>query len=259
VVHVCPACGCEGLAGKSFGSQKIEEEVQQTFPDARVARMDVDSMRGKHSISELFSKLEKRHVDILAGTQMVVKGIDLEGVSLVGVISADSLLNFPDFRVNERAFQLMEQVSGRAGRADGKGIVLIQAYKTDHPVLKWVKDHDINSFYRAEIKYREHFFYPPFSRLIRIIFRHADEPKVIAAAQLMADALTSVEGISVQGPGPAIIPRVRNQYIREIWIKCPKNNKLIESVKSFLRAQRQHITGLRGNTNVQIVFDVDPM
>jgi primosomal protein N' (replication factor Y) (superfamily II helicase) len=224
-----------------------------------VARMDVDSMKGKHSISELLSRLEKRKIDILAGTQMVVKGLDLEAVALVGIISADSLLTFPDFRVNERAFQMMEQVSGRAGRADGKGRVLIQAYNIQHPVLQWVKDHDIHTFYKQEIKYREQFFYPPYSRIIRIIFRHADEPKAMAAAQLMADALNSVPGIAVQGPGPAMIPRVRNQYIREIWIKCPRDHKLIESVKGFLKAQKLHITSLRGNNAVQIVFDVDPM
>lgn len=259
VVHACPQCGSESISGKTYGTQKIEEELQQTFPDARVARMDVDSMRGKNRMNDLLTKLEKHKVDLLVGTQMVVKGLDLEGVSLVGVISADNLLNFPDFRVNERAFQLMEQVSGRAGRADGKGIMLIQAFKTDHPVLKWVKDHDVSAFYRAEIKHREHFFYPPFSRIVRILFRHTDEAKAIAAAQLMADALTGIQNISVQGPGPAIIPRVRNQYIREIWIKCPKDNKLIESVKSFLKAQRLHIINQRGYTNVQVIFDVDPV
>ncbi|GAA4464027.1 primosomal protein N' [Nemorincola caseinilytica] len=259
VMHACPYCGSEGIAGKTYGTQKIEEEIQQTFPDARVARMDVDSMRGKNSISELFGKLEKRKVDILVGTQMVVKGLDLEAVSLVGVISADSLLTFPDFRVNERAFQLMEQVSGRAGRADGNGTMLIQAYNTQHPVLKWVRDHDVAAFYRNEIKNREHFFYPPYSRIIRILFRHAQEEKAAAAAQMMADGLATVPGIVVQGPGPAIIPRVRNLYIREIWIKCPRDNKLIDSLRTFLKAQRQHITATKGYTSVQVAFDVDPM
>lgn len=259
VMHSCPQCGSMSLASKSFGTERIEEEVQHVFPQARVARMDVDSMRGKNSISDLLTKLEKRKVDILTGTQMVVKGLDLEAVALVGIISADSLLTYPDFRVNERAFQLMEQVSGRAGRADGVGHVYIQAYNLTHPVLQWVKAHDVQAFYRHEIKFREHFFYPPFSRIIRIIFRHSDEQRAAAASQLMADGLSSVQGISVQGPGPAVIPRVRNQYIREIWIKCPKDQRLIDSVKSFLKAQRAHILGLKGNTNVQIVFDVDPM
>ena len=259
VVHTCPACGYNRMSGKSFGTEKIEEEVQEVFPKARVARMDVDSMRGKNSVAELLDKMEKGKIDILVGTQMVVKGLDLASVSLVGILSADSLLGFPDFRVNERAFQLMEQVSGRSGRTDGKGRVLIQAYNTQHQVLQWVKDHDVQQFYRHEIHYRENFAYPPFSRLIKIIFRHKDEPKAIAAAQAMAVALNKDTDIVVQGPGPAIIPRVRNQYIHEIWLKCPRDPKILDRVKSFLRAEKQRILAQRGHSNVFIVFDVDPM
>jgi len=259
VMQTCHQCGSNTLTSKSFGTEKIEEEVKIVFPDARVARMDVDSMRGKHTVTELLSKLEKKKIDILTGTQMVVKGLDLEAVTLVGVISADSLLSFPDFRVNERAFQLMEQVSGRAGRADGMGKVIIQAYNLQHPVLQWVKNHDVHAFYTNEIKYREQFFYPPFSRIIKIIFRHSDEDRAAQAAQVMAEALATIEGIAVQGPGPAMVPRVRNQYIREIWIKCPRINTLVYQVKAFIREQRLYILGQKGNANVQIVFDVDPM
>jgi primosomal protein N' (replication factor Y) len=259
VTHQCPQCGSTRLISKSFGTEKIEEEVQQVFPDARVARMDVDSMRGKHSMTELLEQLEKRKVDILVGTQMVVKGLDFASVGLVGILSADSLLSYPDFRVNERAFQLMEQVSGRAGRVDGAGRVLIQAYNIQHPALQWVKDHDIHAFYTHEIKYREYFSYPPFSRLVKIIFKHQDEPKAIAAAMQMADALHTLSGIVVQGPGPAIVPRVRNLFIHEIWIKCPRDNKLLDSIKTFIKTQRQEILGKRGNTNVQVIFDTDPM
>ncbi len=259
VTHTCPQCGSNKLISKSFGTEKIEEEVQQIFPDARVARMDVDSMRGKNSMTALLEQLEKRKVDILVGTQMVVKGLDFASVSLVGILSADSLLSFPDFRVNERAFQLMEQVSGRAGRVDGKGKVLIQAYNLQHPVLQWVKDHDVHSFYRQEIRYREHFGYPPYSRIIKVIFKHQDEPKAIAAATQMTEALRSIEGIILQGPAPAIVSRVRNLYIHEIWIKCPRDNKLLETVKNFLKKERATILGKRGNTNVQVIFDVDPM
>ncbi len=259
VTHQCPQCGSTRLISKSFGTEKIEEEVQQVFPDARVARMDVDSMRGKHSMTELLDQLEKRKVDILVGTQMVVKGLDFASVGLVGILSADSLLSYPDFRVNERAFQLMEQVSGRAGRTDGAGRVLIQAYNTEHPVLQWVKAHDVHTFYTHEIKYREYFSYPPYSRLIKIIFKHQDDPKAIAAALHMAEALHTLSGIVVQGPGPSIVPRVRNLFIHEIWIKCPRDNKILDSVKTFIKVQRQEILGKRGNTNVQVIFDVDPM
>jgi primosomal protein N' (replication factor Y) len=256
--QACPQCASSSMTSKSFGTEKVEEEVQQLFPKAKVARMDVDSMRNKNSITELFDKLEKHKIDILVGTQMVVKGLDLASVSLVGIISADSILSYPDFRVNERAFQLMEQVSGRAGRADGAGKVLIQTYNLTHPTLHMVKEHSVSSFYRSEIKYREQFAYPPFSRLIKIVFRHRDEAKAMQAAGLMAEALQKVPNITVQGPGPAIIARVRDQYIQEIWLKCPKDNKLIDTVKDFLKAQRQHILNQRGYSNVQIVFDVDP-
>jgi primosomal protein N' (replication factor Y) len=259
VTHTCPSCGSTRLVSKSFGTEKIEEEVQLIFPEAKVARMDVDSMRGRHSMTELLDKLEKRKVDILVGTQMVVKGLDFASVSLVGILSADSLLSYPDFRVNERAFQLMEQVSGRAGRMDGKGKVIIQSYNTDHPVLQWVKQHNVGAFYTQEIKYREHFAYPPFTRLIKIIFRHQDEQKAIAAATIMAEALLTITAIGVQGPGPAIVPRVRNQFIHEVWIKCPRDNKILEQVKAFIKTKKVEILNKRGNTNVQIIFDVDPM
>ena len=259
VTHNCLSCGSPRLVSKSFGTEKIEEEVQQIFPEARVARMDVDSMRGKHSMTVLLDQLEKRKVDILVGTQMVVKGLDFASVSLVGILNADSLLSYPDFRVNERAFQLMEQVSGRAGRVDGKGRVLIQAYNLQHPVLQWVKDHDVHTFYTNEIKYREYFSYPPYTRLIKIIFRHQDEPKTVAAATIMAEALLTIPGIAVQGPGPAIVPRVRNQFIHEIWIKCPRDNKMLDHVKGFIKTTRQQILSKKGNTNIQVIFDVDPV
>ena len=258
VVHTCPACGNGKLISKTFGTERIEEEVQQIFPEIRVARMDVDSMRGKHNMTELLDKLEKRKIDVLVGTQMVVKGLDLASVALVGILSADGLLSFPDFRVNERAFQLMEQVSGRAGRVDGKGKVMIQAYNLVHPVLQWVKDHDVHAFYTQEIQYREFFGYPPFSRLIKISFKHKDEPKVINAAAQMAEALLAYPGISVQGPAPAIVSRVRNLYIHEIWIKCPRDNKSLENAKNFFRLQKQNILSKKGNANVQVLFDVDP-
>ncbi len=259
IVHTCPKCGSNRLQSKSFGTEKIEEEVQQIFPKTRVARMDVDSMRGKHSMSEMLSELEKQKIDILVGTQMVVKGLDFAPVSLVGILSADSLLSYPDFRVNERAFQLMEQVSGRAGRSDGAGRVLIQAYNMEHPVLKWVQNHDVRGFYVHEIKYREFFAYPPFTRLIKIMFKHKDEPRAIHAGSQVAKALNEIEGIIVQGPVPALVPRVRNLYIQEIWIKCPRDTKLIDSVKKFLKEQKQWITGEKGNANLQVLFDVDPI
>lgn len=259
VVHVCPSCGSNRLQSKTFGTEKIEEEISQLFPQAKVARMDVDSMRSKTSFSELFDKLEKRKIDILVGTQMVVKGLDFAPIELVGILSADSLLNFPDFRVNERAFQLMEQVSGRAGRTDGKGKVLIQAYNMAHPVLQWVKEHDVQAFYEHEIMYRQQFAYPPFIRFIKITFKHSEEPKAVAAAGQMAQALQRVTGVGVQGPVQALIPRVRNLYIQEVWIKCPLSSVILKETKSFIRTQKDIIAATKGMGGVQVHFDVDPM
>jgi primosomal protein N' (replication factor Y) len=258
VMHTCPSCGSNRLVSKSFGTEKIEEEVQQLFPKARVARMDIDSMRGKKNMSQLLEDLEKQKIDILVGTQMVVKGLDFAPIALVGILSADSLLSYPDFRVNERAFQLMEQVSGRAGRADGAGRVLIQTYDMQHPVLRWVQNHDVHAFYEYEIHYREMFSYPPYTRFIKISFKHKDEVRAIEAAAQMGIALQQIEGIGIQGPVPAIVPRVRNNYIQEIWVKCPRDSKVLDHVKSFIKEQKQIITGRKGNTTLQVLFDVDP-
>ena len=260
VLHTCLNCGSNRLQSKSFGTERVEEEVQQLFPKARVARMDIDSMRGKHSMPQLLEKLEKRTIDVLVGTQMVVKGLDFANVALVGILNADSLLSYPDFRVNERAFQLMEQVSGRAGRNDGEGKVLIQSYNIEHPVLRWVQQHNVSAFYEKEISYRQHFAYPPFSRSIKIIFKHKDEPTCIAAATLMAEALNTMEGIMVQGPAPALVSKVRNFFVQEIWLKCPPRDLgLIERVKAKALSERQNITSKRGFTHVQILFDVDAL
>lgn len=260
VLHTCPQCGSNRLQSKSFGTEKIEEEVQQVFPEARIARMDMDSMRGKHSLRDLLDKMQRQKIDILVGTQMVVKGLDFAPVALVGILSADSLLSYPDFRVNERAFQLMEQVSGRAGRADGDGKVIIQAFNLQHPVLGWVREHDVQAFYNQEIQYREQFHYPPFSRLIRMTFRHRDEPKAVKAAAQMAEALSAgMSDIAVQGPVPALVSRVRNLYVQEVWVKCPRDRRIIEQTKALALEQRQVITGQKGNSGLQIAFDVDPV
>ncbi|MEZ5017885.1 MAG: primosomal protein N' [Flavipsychrobacter sp.] len=259
LVHNCPSCGSNRLQSKTFGTEKIEEEVRQLFPKAKTARMDVDTMRGKDNYSRLMQEMAKQKVDVLIGTQMVVKGLDFSNVSLVGILSADSLLSYPDFRVNERAFQLMEQVSGRAGRTDGVGVVLIQAHNIAHPVLAWVKAHNVAAFYNHEIQYRQHFHYPPFVRLIKVTFKHRDEVKAIVAAADMAKELNLLDTIMVQGPVAALVPRVRNQYIQEVWIKCPRDAKVIKETKAFVVAERNRITSQRGNSLVHILFDVDPL
>jgi primosomal protein N' (replication factor Y) len=257
VLMQCLKCGSTDLVSKTFGTQKIEEEVQQLFPKARVARMDLDSTRGKQQFAALLDQLQQHQIDILVGTQMVVKGLDFPNVMLVGILSADSLLNFPEFRVNERAFQLMAQVSGRAGRVDGAGRVMIQAYNLQHPVLQWVQQHDTRGFYLNEIAYRQQFDYPPYCRIIKVINKHSEEHKAIEASVLIVQALQAIEGIHIQGPVPASVARVRNQFIQEVWIKCPRDTALLQKVKDELKRQRNVILGKKGYSGLQMIFDVD--
>lgn len=261
LVRSCANCGNPRLTTKGFGTEKVEEELQRIFPKARVARMDVDSMRGKNKHQQLLSDFGQGRLDILVGTQMVVKGLDFGNVGLVGILSADSLLSYPDFRVNERAFQLMEQVSGRAGRADSEGKVLIQAYNRSHPILKLVQQHDYSGFYRSEMDYRKQFGYPPYFRMIRIVVKHRFEDRVRQAATHLAGQLNAL-GLQwvLQGPAPALIPRVRTYYLYEIWIKIPIDQlsslgawkkKLVETIKA--------LSSRRGNAGLQVVADVDPV
>ena len=185
----CPACGSVNWMEKNFGTEKIEEMIEAEFHSMKVARMDVDSVRGKNAHDSLIKLFEDQRIDLLVGTQMVVKGLDFEKVGLVGILDADGLLSFADFRVNERAFQLMEQVSGRAGRKDVQGKVLIQATQVNHPVLKFVQQHDYKKMYAYELENRRQFFYPPFSRLIKITLKHKSKEVVDAAAEQLSSAL----------------------------------------------------------------------
>lgn len=258
VPQTCAQCGSNRMASRSFGTEKIEEEVKALFPEARVARMDLDTMRGRYALSELLDKMEGQQIDVLVGTQMVVKGLDFAPVALVAILSADTLLSYPDFRVTERGFQLMEQVAGRAGRADGKGRVLIQAYNLNHPALGWVTRHDVGAFYRYEIEHREAFQYPPFTRMIRLIFRHKEEEKAARAAGWMAEQLAGYEGASVAGPVAALVPRVRNQFVQELLLKCPQQIHVLQHLKAFLKELQAGLHTQPSFRNVQMVIDVDP-
>jgi len=258
-VNTCAACGSHEFIQRNFGTEKIEEELQEIYPDAQVARMDMDSVRGKTAHDMLIKQFEQQRVDILVGTQMVVKGLDFDHVDLVGILDADSLLNFADFRVNERAFQLMEQVSGRAGRKDGKGKVLIQVAQTGHPVLQWVAAHDFEAFYANELKGREGFFYPPYSRIIRISFRHKLRDVVHDAASLFALHMHKTFGKWLTGPAEPMIPRIRNQYIMELMLKLPKDQNTLTLAKNMIQQQKAILANDRKFRSVTIVPDVDPV
>lgn len=256
-LYTCAACGSQTLVPKSFGTEKIEEDLQQLFPQARIARMDVDAVRNKDSHNKMIQQLEQQRIDILVGTQMVVKGLDFENVSLVGILSADSLLSYPDFRVNERAFQLMEQVSGRAGRKKDKGRVVIQANNTRHPVLQYVTLHDYKAMYDAEIVERQQFGYPPFFRLLKITVKHKKQQVAEQAAQILGSWLQPHLGPQLVGPAAPLVSRVRNNYLQEMLIKLPRESKVIAHTKQLLREHFIKLQAEKKFRSVIIIPDVD--
>ncbi len=259
VINTCAACGSHDFMQKNFGTEKIEELVSEYFPDAKIARMDYDSVKGKNDHDALIKLFEQKRIDILVGTQMVVKGLDFEHVNLVGIVDADGILNFTDFRVNERAFQLMEQVSGRAGRKDGKGSVLIQVSNIFHPVLQFVKEHNFIHLFEFELFNRKQFDYPPFTRLIQITLKHKEKHIAEEAANIMIQGLKSNFGKFSNGPSQPVVDRVRNQYLWEILIKLPKNAKLISLCKKEIQQQTIIIQSNKRYRSVTILPDVDPV
>lgn len=258
LVH-CEACGSHDFSQQSFGTEKIEEYLQELFPAAKIARMDLDTVRGKHAHETLIQQFEQQRIDILVGTQMVVKGLDFEHVSLVGILDGDSLLSFADFRVNERAFQLMEQVSGRAGRKDGKGKVIIQVMNTQHPVLPLVQQHDYQQFFEKEIEARRIFVYPPFSRLIKLTFRHKNKDIAEGAARFFAAQLKPQLGSYMVGPAAPVVNRIRNQYLMELLFKIPKAVQSIQQSRDAILHQIAILHQQPAFKSVVVVPDVDPL
>lgn len=257
ILTACPACGSQNWLEKNFGTEKVEEALEKEFQTYRIERMDMDSIRGKTAHDALINRFERRQIDILVGTQMVVKGLDFEHVSLVGILDADGLLSFTDFRVNERAFQLMEQVSGRAGRKHNRGSVLLQAMNVNHPVLKLVQQHDYNGLYQMEMPKRKEFNYPPYSRIIRLILKHKDREVTHHAANKLTTLLSKFIP-DYSGPAAPVVGRIRNLYLMEILLKLPvsinrtKLKAMIQADIMLLKAEKQY-------ASVQVICDVDPM
>jgi len=256
-VHTCAACGSDKFIRRNFGTEKIEEQLEEIFPDARIARMDVDSIRGKNAHDHLIQSFEQGRIDVLVGTQMVVKGLDFENVHLVGVLDADSLLNFADFRVNERAFQLIEQVSGRAGRKDKQGKVSIQATNTRHPLLQLIKEHDYKLFFAQEIEGRKRFFYPPFSRIILLTFKHKMKEVVDGAAAFFTEAMKTKYGQYLVGPAEPVVNRIRNQFLMELLIKLPKDTAMVKACKQFILEKTVEMHADKRFRSVVMIPDVD--
>lgn len=258
VIQTCAACGSHDFTQKNFGTEQIEELLTERFPEARIARMDYDSVKGKNDHDALIKLFEQQRLDILVGTQMVVKGLDFDHVNLVGIIDADGILGFTDFRVNEKAFQLMEQVSGRAGRKDDQGKVLIQVSNTKHPVLSFVQSHNYLSMYQYEVDNRQQFGYPPFTRLIQLVFKHKEKHIAEEAAHLMMQGLSTSFSKEISGPAQPVVDRVRNQYLWEVLIKLPKDMQRINQCKREIMQQVVMIQSNKRYRAVRIIINVDP-
>jgi primosomal protein N' (replication factor Y) len=257
-VRKCKACGSLEVQVKGFGTEKIEEELQPFFPEASIYRMDLDTTSQKNAHQEIIDDFENKRIDILIGTQMVTKGLDFDNVSLVGILNADSMLNFPDFRSHERSFQLMAQVAGRAGRKQKQGRVLIQSYSPDHPVIEAVKTNDYLGMYRAEMQERKDFLYPPYCKLIKITVKHKDYLVTNQAARELAILMRKAFGKQVLGPEYPSVARIKNNYLKNILLKL--------SAEMSAKQAKQHLSKLIEQVNqmpdfrrVRFVVDVDPV
>ncbi len=258
-VYSCMACGSDKLSQRNFGTERIEEVLETDLAQVKVGRMDFDAVRNKNAHDVLIQQFEQRKLDVLVGTQMVVKGLDFENVDLVGILDADGLLHFADFRVNERAFQLMEQVSGRAGRRDGKGLVMIQTSIPNHPLLQHVARHDYVGMYNEEIDKRKQFFYPPFSRIIHISFKHKSREVVAEAAKSFALSLEAPYGKYVVGPAEPVISRVRNLFLMEMLLKLPRDAQTITRCKEDILKRIAMMHSEKAYKSVIILPDVDAL
>lgn len=258
IVKTCPACGNHHFIQKNFGTEQIEESVLSKFPNIKVGRMDLDTVKGKNDHERIINQFSEHKIDVLIGTQMVVKGLDFENVTLVGIVDADSILSFADFRVNERSFQLMEQVSGRAGRRQEQGQVYIQAIQKNHPVLQWVIQHDYGAMYQSEIDSRKAFGYPPFTRIIVVKVRHKDNKIAYKAAEKLKLSLSSKIQSLVKGPSEPLINRIRNQYIWELMIAIPRDQNIIKQTKREIQYFAGLLQAEKEFKSVYFIPDVDP-
>ncbi len=258
IIPTCPACGSPHLKFEGYGTEKIEDELSEIFPSAHIKRMDLDSTRGKRNLENLIHNFEQRNIDILVGTQMVTKGLDFDHVGLVGVIYADQALHYPDFRATERTFQTLVQVSGRAGRKNEQGKVLIQTFQPDHPVFKDVMTGDYTRFYEREIKERELFRYPPFVRQIAITVRHKQADMSRDAAQILAIELKNLFGQRIMGPSVPSVARVRNYYIHQVFIKMERSGNIIYDIKRAIKEFQAGIVKKKSLSTIRISVDVDP-
>ncbi len=256
--EICPACKEPAIETVGYGTERVETEVENIFTEGKVLRLDLDSTRSKDSYTDIIDQFSQGKADILVGTQMVTKGLDFGNVSVVGVVNADSLLYFPDFRANERAFNMLEQVSGRAGRKEAEGKVMIQTNSPDHPVLKFVAAHDYKGFYEREIAERQAYSYPPFTRIIYIYLKHRDERELDNIAMIYGAKLRELFGTRVFGPSMPSVARAQSLYIRQIMLKVELNASM-KKVKEILQnLQVEMHASTPAFRALTLYYDVDP-
>ena len=254
----CPACGCKELRTKGYGTEKIEAEVQDVFPEARIARMDLDTTRSRQAYERIISDFSAGRTNILIGTQMVSKGLDFDKVSVVGILNADSMLNYPDFRAYEHAFMMMAQVSGRAGRKGKRGLVILQTKSPGLPILDQVVRNDYPAFYQSLIAERQQFHYPPYYRLVYVYLKHRQDALVESASIEMSSRLRQLFGVRVLGPDKPAVAKVKSLSIRKLVLKCEFGLNMADVRKYLALAQQQMLQDKRYST-LQIYFDVDPL
>lgn len=254
--HNCMACGSTTLDTKGFGTQQIEEELKTLFPDAKVGRMDLDTTRGKYGYQKIITAFEQQETDILVGTQMLTKGLDFRNVNLVGIMNADTMLNYPDFRAHERSFQLIQQVAGRAGRTQKRGKVIVQTYNPYHQILQQVSVNDYMAMYTDQINERRQYRYPPFYRLIKITLKHKDYTKVNEGAAWFAKSLRNSFQEHVLGPEFPPIARVRNQYVKNIIVKIP-NAQSLQATKAYILKISNSFSAIANYRSIRVNIDVD--
>lgn len=257
-IQVCPACGMPHIESKGFGTERVEEELELLLPEARIGRLDLDSTKGKYGFEKIITAFDDHEFDILIGTQMVAKGLDFGRVSLIGIINADAMINFPDFRAYERAFSLFSQVAGRAGRREQKGKVIVQTHTPNHRVLEQVIQHDYEGMFMTEVKERKNYQYPPFYRIIRLDVRHTDMQMASDASSRLAVLLRSSLGSRVLGPEPPLVSRIRNHFIQTITLKIERNNVSIVRVKELINQAITQFGLEKQYKGVRISIDVDP-
>ncbi|MEP7195632.1 MAG: primosomal protein N' [Saprospiraceae bacterium] len=254
----CPQCLQHTLKLLGFGTEQIEEELKELFPETIIQRFDLDAARNKTSQSQILDDFQDGNIQILVGTQMLSKGLDFENVALVGVLNADQILFYPDFRAQERAFQLLTQLSGRSGRRNELGSVYIQAYNTQHQVLTEVLEHNFEKFYFREANERELFKYPPFIKIIKLEIRHRKEIVSDQAAEYMATKLKKILGKRILGPAESSISKIKGYYSKEIFIKLERNLALINKTKLLIHQTSQLMKNDKAWTSLRILIDVDP-